>query len=135
MYLPRLPERRLALVFAVSSSAYAALWSLDVGVRGEHALDVALAFLVLPLVLLHAMRERPELGALDRWLGWGIVVYLPFALWIALHVPSHAGFFRTWARLDEGAGSVALQAAIVGLDVASVDFFCRRVVQLGASRA
>lgn len=135
MVNPRRPEWRLALVVASCASAYAVLWSVDMGLRGEHSVDVALAFLVLPAAMLLAMREPPDLGALDRWLVQGVVVYLPFALWVVLYIPSHADFFRDWARLEEGGPSVALHATIVGVNVAAVDYFCRRVVQLGASRA
>ncbi len=129
------PERRLGLVVGLSCLAYAPLWALDTGVRGDHAVDVVLAFLVLPAVLLLAMRERPELGALDGWLALGVAVYMPFALWFVLVVPSHGDYFREWARLDEGAPYVVGHAALVAANVASVDFFCRRVVQLEASRA
>lgn len=135
MDFPSAPGRRLALVVALSCAAYAGLWAYDTGLRGDHALDVTLAFLALPAALLLAMRERPELGSADRWLALGVAVYLPFALWVVLYVPSHQGFFRDWAGLDEGAPSVGLHVALVALNVASVDFFCRRVVQLGASRA
>jgi len=121
---------RLLVVLAASLAAYVLL---EVALGGHwygHAAAVFGGFLVVPALLLPMlMRSALALGRLDRGLVMGVLAYAPFAVWTVAYVPSNADTFRSYAYLDAGAATLIARIVWVALNVAAVDFFCRRVVQ------
>jgi len=75
------------------------------------------------------MRDALALGRPDLGLAMGVLAYAPFAAWTIAYIPSGADTFRSYAFLDAGAATLAARIVWVALNVAAVDFFCRRVVQ------
>jgi hypothetical protein len=126
--LPRLG--RLLVVLAVSVVAYVLLEAALGGRWYGHAAAVFFAFLVVPAtLLLLLMRSALGLGRPDLGLAIGVLAYAPFAAWTIAYIPSNADAFRSYAYLDAGAVTLVARIAWVALNVAAVDFFCRRVVQ------
>lgn len=123
-------RNRLAATVLLSLAAYAALWAATASQPWGHAAAMLLAFVALPACIMMALGgERLDLGRMDRWLPLSFAVYLPFMAWTLAYLPSHAGFFQDWARVDGGAPAMLARAIGIAVAVASVDFFCRRVVQ------
>ncbi len=122
-------QRRLAAIIILSIGAYVLLSAATATIPWGHAASMSLSFVALPVAVVALDKERLALGRLDRWLPLSFAVYLPFTVWTLAYVPSDPGFFHDWARIDDGAMSVMAHAILVAVAVASVDFFCRRVVQ------
>jgi membrane protease YdiL (CAAX protease family) len=120
---------RLLVVLAASLLAYVLLGAALEGRWYGHAAAVSGAFLVVPALLLLMMRSGLALGRLELGLAMGVLAYAPFAAWTVAYVPSNAETFRSYAYLDAGVATLAARVVWVALNVAAVDFFCRRVVQ------
>jgi membrane protease YdiL (CAAX protease family) len=121
---------RLLAVLAASLVAYMLLEAALGGLWYGHAAAVFGAFLVVPALLLPLlMRSALAPGRPDVGLVMGVLAYAPFAVWTIGYVPSNAGTFRSYACLDAGAATLVARIVWVALNVAAVDFFCRRVVQ------
>ena len=125
--LPRLG--RLLVVLAASLVTYVLLEPLLGGLWYGHAAAVFGAFLAAPALLLLLMREGLGLGRADMGLLMGVLAYAPFALWTVAYIPSDPSTFRSYAFLDAGAATLTARIVWVALNVAAVDFFCRRIVQ------
>ena len=121
---------RLLVVLAASVVAYVLL---EVALGGRwygHAAAVFGAFLVVPALLwMPLMRSPLALGRIDLGLAMGVLAYAPFAVWTVAYIPSNADTFRSYAYLDAGAATLVARIVWVALNVAAVDFFCRRIVQ------
>jgi len=121
---------RLLVLLAASAVAYVLLEAALGGLWYGHAAAVFLAFLAVPaLLLLLLLRSPLALGRPDLGLAMGVLAYAPFAIWTMAYIPSNADTFRSYAYLDAGTATMVARIAWVALNVAAVDFFCRRVVQ------
>lgn len=133
---PRIMSALLILTSSIVGSAVYSGFELffsAIGVRkGSHELAVFLGFFVAPLGALLLWGRRPELGRLDRGFWAGAAAYQLFLPPIILVIPSNRAYFEAYRM---GAGEAGLWALLTLLQVSSVDFFTRRVVQLEVERA
>ncbi|MBM4249366.1 MAG: CPBP family intramembrane metalloprotease [Euryarchaeota archaeon] len=100
--------------------------------RGAHQLAVFIGFLAVPFTILLFTRRSPELGGLDRGFLAGIGTYLLFLLPLLALVPMNPEHFRWYRTAAPGLSGWAFFTLI---QVASVDFFTKRIVQLEVERA
>lgn len=100
--------------------------------KGAHQLAVALGFLVVPLAMLRLSGRRPELGGVDRGFLAGVGLYMLFLSPLLLLVPANPQYFRGY-RME--ATAFLAWALLTLLQVGSVDFFTKRIVQLESERA
>ena len=127
-------------MFIVSCTALGALvyLALEYGLPltplrpGAHELAVFLGFLVVPLCVLVLTRRRPELGGLDRGFFAGIGLYLLFTIPLLMLIPGNPGFFKGYRM---AAPAMASWAFLTLLQVPTIDFFTKRIVQLEATRS
>lgn len=95
--------------------------------RGAHEFAVFAGFLAVPFTLLLQTRRKPELGGLDRGFFAGIGMYLLFLSPLLALVPMHPEYFRGYRMAAPALGAWAFLTLI---QVSSVDFFTKRIVQL-----
>ncbi len=95
--------------------------------NGSHQLAVFIGFLAVPFTVLLHTRRKPKLGGLDRGFLAGIGMYLLFLLPLLALVPTNPDYFRNY-RMP--APAFAAWAFFTLIQVASVDFFTKRIVQL-----
>ena len=129
-----LPERELVMLVAACLGCFGVLELGLEDVANGHVLAVAVSFLVLPVLWLRYRGRGWDLGGLDAGLLSGIALYLAFAVWILLYVPSDPGFFLDFQDPLASAPEVLASVFIAAVHVMPVDYFCRRVVQLEAER-
>jgi hypothetical protein len=96
-----------------------------------HEVAVFAGFMLAPLALLLLTGRQLGLGGLDRFLPMGIGLYMLFFLPLAALVPFNRGFFEGYRMAPVTAVAWALLTLI---QVSSVDFFTKRIVQLEAER-
>ena len=127
---------RLILISSVAGTAVYACVELGlptVGIRrGAHELAVFFGFSITPLLTLLLSGRRPGLGGVDRGFAEGAGIYLLFLIPILPLITSRRTHFEGY--LMEPA-EAALWALLTLIQVTSVDFFTRRVVQLEVERA
>jgi hypothetical protein len=99
--------------------------------NGSHQFAVFAGFLAVPFTILLWTRRKPELGEPDRGFLAGIGMYLLFLLPLLALVPSNPEYFRGY-RMEPPA--FAAWAFLTLIQVTSVDFFTKRIVQLEAGR-
>ncbi|MGQ9582674.1 MAG: CPBP family glutamic-type intramembrane protease [Thermoplasmatota archaeon] len=100
--------------------------------RGAHELSVFIGFFLAPLLLIFSSGGRAELGGLDRGFLEGVGTYLLLLAPVLPLMQSRRDFFESYVM---GAGDAALWALLTLLQVSTVDFFTRRVIQLEVERA
>ena len=99
--------------------------------NGSHQLAVFIGFLAVPFTILLLTRRKPELGGLDRGFLTGIGMYLLFLLPLLALVPMNPDYFRGYRM---AAPALAAWAFLTLIQVSSVDFFTKRIVQLEIER-
>ena len=98
---------------------------------GSHQLAVFIGFLAVPFTVLLHTRRKPELGGVDRGFLAGIGMYLAFAAPLILLVPANPAYFKGY---NMAAWAFARWAFLTLIQVSSVDFFTKRIVQLEVER-
>lgn len=94
--------------------------------NGAHQLAVFVGFLAVPFTVLLYTRRKPELGGFDRRFLIGIGMYLVILLPLLLLLPANESYFRGYRM---AAGALAGWLFLTLIQVASVDFFTKRIVQ------
>jgi len=128
------PVRFIAVCLILGGAAYLALeygLPLTPFSNGSHQLAVFIGFLAVPLTVLLFNRRKPELGGLDRGFLAGIGMYLLFLLPLLALVPMDPDYFRGYHM---AAPAFAAWAFFTLIQVSSVDFFTKRIVQLEIER-
>jgi len=100
--------------------------------HGAHQLAVFVGFLAVPFTILLLSRRKPELGGLDRRFLAGIGMYLLFLLPLLALVPTNPDYFKGY-RMSPPA--YVVWGFLTLIQVASVDFFTKRIVQLEVGTA
>jgi len=100
--------------------------------RPGHELAVFCGFFLVPLGMLLATKRTPELGRFDRGFFEGIGLYMLLLLPLLLLIPSHREFFGNYRMAP---AAVVPWALLTLVQVSSVDFFTKRIVQLEVWRA
>lgn len=94
---------------------------------GAHQMAVFVGFLAVPFTVLLYTRRKPELGGFDRLFLAGIGLYLVFLLPILGLIPANESYFRGYRM---AAPALAGWAFLTLIQVSSVDFLTKRIVQL-----
>lgn len=92
-----------------------------------HEIAVFTGFFLVPLAILLYTKRKPRLGKLDFGFLQGILLYMLFAIPLLLLIPSHPQYFSVY-RMEPAAA--ALWGLLTFIQVSSVDFFTKRVIQL-----
>jgi hypothetical protein len=125
--------RRTAIFVAACTLAGGAVYlALDIGipftpVKRGHELAVFCGFFLVPLALLLSTGRKPRLGKLDRGFLEGIGLYMLFLVPLLLLIPLHPDFFSAYKMAPEG---VIIWAPLTLIQVSTIDFFTKRIVQL-----
>jgi hypothetical protein len=132
-------DKKNAAIFilgcAIAGSAV--YWALEAAlpltpVRPGHELAVFCGFFLVPLGILLATKRSPGLGRFDRGFFEGLGLYLLFLVPLLFLIPSHREFFGGYRMAPVTA---VPWAVLVFLQVSSVDFFTKRIVQLEVWRS
>jgi hypothetical protein len=124
------PAAFIGVCLLLGGGAYLAL---DYGLpltpfgHGSHEFAVFVGFLAVPFTILLQTQRKPELGGLDRGFLAGIGMYLLFLLPLLALIPSNPEYFRGYRM---AAPALAAWAFLTLIQVSSVDFFTKRIVQL-----
>lgn len=92
-----------------------------------HEIAVFSGFFLVPLAILLYTKRKPELGKLDLGFFFGILLYMLFAIPLLLLIPSHTQYFSAYRMAPAAA---VVWALLTFIQVASVDFFTKRIIQL-----
>lgn len=92
-----------------------------------HEAAVFCGFTLIPLAVLLMTGRRPRLGKLDRGFFEGVGLYMLFLAPLLFLIPSHPQYFSGYRMAPAAAASWAI---LTFLQVSSVDFFTKRIVQL-----
>jgi len=92
-----------------------------------HELAVFCGFFLTPLAILLATKRKPELGKFDRGFFEGLGLYMLFLVPLLFLIPLNKEFF--WGYRMAPATAV-IWAFYTFIQVSSVDFFTKRIVQL-----
>ena len=98
---------------------------------GAHQLAVFIGFLAIPFTILLQTRRQPELGGLDKGFLAGIGIYIAFAIPLLFLIPANPAYFKGY---NMAAWAFARWAFLTLIQVSSVDFFTKRIVQLEVER-
>jgi hypothetical protein len=97
-----------------------------------HELAVFCGFFLVPLGILLATKRKPELGKFDRGFLAGLGLYMLFLVPLLFLIPLHPEFFGGY-RMSPAAA--VRWAVLTFIQVSTVDFFTKRIVQLEVWRA
>ncbi len=100
--------------------------------RGAHELAVFAGFFLAPMLVIVLSGRRAELGGLDRGFFEGVGAYVLLIAPLIPLIPLNRVYFESYRM---GAGEAASWAFLTLLQVSTIDFFTRRVVQLELERA
>jgi len=131
----RNPAVFIAACLALGGGAYLACESglpFVIAGAGAHQLAVFLGFSAVPAALIVLTKRRAELGGLDQKFLAGLGLYLCFLGPLVLLIPSNPEYFKGY-RMP--APAFAVYMVLTLLQVSTVDFFTKRVVQLEVERA
>ena len=129
------PVSFIGVCLVLGGAAYLAL---DYGLpltpygHGSHQFAVFVGFLAVPFTVLLQTGRKAELGGLDRGFLAGIGMYLLFLLPLLALIPSNPEYFRGYAQMGPVLGAWAFLTLV---QVTSVDFFTKRIVQFEVERA
>jgi hypothetical protein len=126
-------------MFVVSCTALGAVvyLALEYGLQltplkpGAHQLAVFLGFSVIPLSVLLLTKRRIGLGGFDRGFLAGIGLYLLFTTPLLLLIPGNPEYFKGYRM---AAPALASWAFLTLVQVSTIDFFTKRIVQLEVER-
>ena len=128
------PTGFIVVCILLGGGAYLALeygLPLTIFGAGSHQLAVFIGFLAVPFTIILHTRRKPELGGLDRGFLAGIGMYLAFAVPLLLLLPANPAYFKGYHM---AAPAFAAWAFLTIIQVSSVDFFTKRIVQLEVER-
>jgi len=110
-------------------AVYVALESglLPATLKVGHELAVVGGFFLVPLGILLATGRKPRLGRLDRGFFEGIGLYMLFLVPLLLLIPLYPDFFSAYMMVP---AAVVPWAILTLMQVSTVDFFTKRIVQL-----
>jgi len=109
----------VAIGLAASAAAVAVPDSVRVGVP----------FLFLPILVLRWAGQPWDLGGLNRTLAYSAAVYAPFAVWLALGIPTSPQTYAPGAAALTGGAVVVWWSIDTFFHVGAVDYITKRVVQ------
>jgi len=98
---------------------------------GAHELAVFAGFTVAPLAVLMLTRRKLELGKFDMKFLMGVGLYMLFVLMLLPVIPGNRDFFEGYRMAP---GAAVLWALLTYIQVSSVDFFTKRIVQFEVER-
>jgi hypothetical protein len=126
------PRRTAIFILACTIAGGAAYWALEAGLpltplKRGHELAVFCGFFLVPLGILWATGRKLQLGSFDRGLLEGIGLYMLFLVPLLFLIPLNKEFFSGYRMAP---ATAALWAFYTFIQVSSVDFFTKRIVQL-----
>jgi hypothetical protein len=92
-----------------------------------HEIAVFAGFFLVPFAILLYTKRKPQLGKLDTGFFYGILLYMLFSIPLLLLIPSHTQYFSAYRMAPAAA---ALWGLLTFIQVSSVDFFTKRIIQL-----
>jgi len=127
-------DRRKTAIFVLACAILggAAFWALELALPRTplapgHEVAVFVGFFLVPLAILLFKGRKVRLGGLDRGFLMGFGLYMCFLVPLLFLIPAHPAFFGRYRM--EPAAAVAW-ALLTLIQVSSVDFFTKRIVQL-----
>ena len=124
--------RTAAFIAACTLSGGAVYVALEAGLLPApfmvgHELAVVGGFFLVPLGILLATGRKLRLGRLDRGFFEGIGLYMLFLVPLLLLIPLYPDFFSAYMMVP---AAVVPWAILTLMQVSTVDFFTKRIVQL-----